>query len=309
MLHPEVKKYLEETAGQKSIEQLTVEENRQRMRETIDVSGAPQAVAKVEEVTIPVEDGTIQLRIYTPEGEGPFPVLVYFHGGGWVLGDLDVVDRPLRAITNLSGYLIVSVDYRLAPEHRFPTAPLDCYAAVKWVAESITAYNGNPDILVVGGDSAGGNLAAVVTLMAREKQGPDISYQILIYPGTDFSEPKPSYEENGEGYGFTKKAIEWYSHHYLRDDERTNPLASPLLAASHAGLPPALVITAEYDPYRDEGELYAARLQEEGVPVEVTRYEGMIHGFFRMTRLFEQSRELQQQIAATLTGLTRSAGE
>jgi acetyl esterase len=228
--------------------------------------------------------GGVPARVYRPSAQRPLPTLVYFHGGGWVLGDVDVYDGTVRDLANASGCMVVSVDYRLAPEHKFPAAADDAFAATAWVAENAGEIGADPGRLAVGGDSAGGNLAAAVTLMARDRGGPKIAFQLLIYPVTDQSFETPSYHENAEGYGLTRKQMMWFSGHYLRGPaDADDPLASPLRAESLRGLPPALVITAGYDPLRDEAEQYAVRLKAAGVEVQVERYPGLIHGFFGMT--------------------------
>jgi acetyl esterase len=243
-------------------------------------TAAPAPVHAVEERRA----GGVPVRVYRPSAARPLPSLVYFHGGGWVLGDLDVYDGTVRDLANASGCLVVSVDYRLAPEHKFPAAADDAFAATAWVADNAAEIGADPERLAVGGDSAGGNLAAAVTLMARGRGGPKIAFQLLIYPVTDQAFDTVSYQENAEGYGLTRKQMMWFSGHYLRSPvDADDPLASPLRASSLRGLPPALVITAGYDPLRDEAEQYAERLKADGVDVRVERYPGLIHGFFGMT--------------------------
>ena len=291
-LDPQVQAYLEQEAALNlpPINQQTPEQLRQGIRAELATLGEPEPVAKVENRLIPGPAGDIPIRIYTPQGSGPFPVLVYFHGGGWVVCDLDTHDGLCRSFANQAGCLVVSVDYRLAPEHKFPAAPLDSYAATKWVAEHATTLNGDPTRIAIGGDSAGGNLTAVVTMMARERGGPSLIFQLMLCPGTDFTMSTPSIDENATGYGLTKDDMIWFTNHYLNhEDEKRDPLASPLLATDFSGLPPALIITAEYDPIRDEGEQYGQRLQEAGVPATVSRYDGMIHGFIGTP--FEQGKQ------------------
>jgi acetyl esterase len=228
-------------------------------------AGPPEEMARVENLEVPGPAGPIPVRVYVPEGDGPFPVLVYFHGGGWVIGNLDSHDVALRALANRAGTVVASVDYRLAPEHPFPAAPEDCYAATVWAATEIGAFGGDPARLAVGGDSAGGNLAAVVSQMARDRGGPAIVYQLLVYPCVDASMSSASFAENGDGYLLTKGWMDWFYGHYLTSPtDADNPLVSPSRAESLAGLPPALVITAEFDPLRDEGEAYAAALRAAG---------------------------------------------
>ena len=279
---------------------LSVEDARKMMDMMAELSGLiPESVAKVEDRLISGPAGHIRVRVYTPQGSGPFPALVFFHGGGFVLCSIETEDELCRAVTNAAGCIVVSVDYRLAPEHRFPAAADDCYAATKWVAENSDAIGGDPTRIAVGGDSAGGNLAAVVALMARHRGTPALVYQLLIYPVTNFAFTTPSYQENAEGYFLTRDAMVWHWNLYLQNEaDGHNTYASPLQAQDLYGLPPALVITAEFDPLRDEGEAYAARLREAGVPVVCTRYNGMLHGFLSMP--VEKGKKARQEVAAGL---------
>lgn len=243
--------------------------------------GAPQEVASVRDVSIPGADFTIAARVYTPTGgTEPRPAIVFFHGGGWVIGSLNTHDKRARALANASGAVVVAVDYRLAPEHKFPCAAEDAYLAVSWVASSAAALGVDAARLAVFGDSAGANLSTVAALMARERGGPALAAQILICPVTNYAFDTQSYASNGQGYNLTTDSMRWFWGHYLRSDaDGASPYASPLRASSLAGLPPAVVITAEFDPLRDEGEAYAAALSAAGVPVVTKRYDGMIHGF------------------------------
>jgi acetyl esterase len=242
--------------------------------------------------------GEIPVRIYTPCGTPPFPVLVYYHGGGWVIGDLDSHDDLCRALANRADTLVVSVDYRLAPEHKFPAAVEDAYATLHWVREQSGSLQADPARIAVGGDSAGGNLAAVVSYLAREQSGPRPTAQVLIYPAVTASEEMESRRLFGAGYLLTQTAINWFIGHYLNHaSEMTDPRVSPLAISDLRGLPQALVITAEYDPLRDEGEQYAARLYRAGVPVTQTRYPGMIHDFVRLFRVLDEGQKAVQQIA------------
>jgi acetyl esterase len=265
------------------------------------LSGPPAAVAKVEDRKIPGPAGEISVRIYTPAGSGPFPVLLFFHGGGWVIGDLDTQDGPCRTLANNAGCVVVSVDYRLAPEHKFPAAPEDTYAATKWVAGNANSINVDASRIAVGGDSAGGNLTAVTAQMARDRGGPQLAFQLLIYPVTDAACDTASYRDNASDYLLTSEMMQWFWNHYVRSPaDRQNPMASPLRARSLTGLPPALVQTAEFDPLRDEGEAYVSRLKEAGVPVKLTRYQGMIHGFFGMGSLIDQANSAIAEAAGAL---------
>lgn len=302
-LHPQAKAFLDylKSLGGAPIHTLSPEQNRRGMGYLIKKATLPQQpVAAVQERVIPVQDGEIKMRVYTPEGEGPFPLLVYFHGGGWVMGDLETFDAPLRALTNAAQTIVVSVDYRLAPEYKFPTALNDCYAATKWVAENAPALNGDAARIAVSGESAGGNLAAVVALMARDLAFPPLYYQVLIYPVTDLSREYPSLGKF-DGYFIGREDMRYFEKHYLRtEEERQNAYVSPLLAGDLAGLPPALVVTAGYDPLRDEGEAYAQRLREAGVAVDYYCYEDMIHGFFGFAGMMDRGKELIALIARCL---------
>ena len=240
-----------------------------------------EAVHEVRDFTIPGPGGPIPVRLYRPEPASPAPVLIYFHGGGWVIGDIESHDHVCRGLANATPCVVISVDYRLGPEARFPAAVEDAYAATEWIANHADELGIDGGRIAVGGDSAGGNLAAVVTQLARDGSGPRLIYQLLVYPGTDMRMAWPSVEENADGPLLTKAAMDWFVSHYLRSEaDRNDPQASPLLASSLRDLPPAFILTAECDPIRDEGEAYAARLRESGVAVEMKRYAGMPHGFF-----------------------------
>jgi acetyl esterase len=227
---------------------------------------------------------------------------VYFHGGGWTIGSVDSFDPVCRALANRAGCAVLSVDYRLSPEHRFPAAVDDAWAATVWAAAHAAELGADPERLVVAGDSAGGNLAAVVALQARDAGGPPIAFQYLIYPATDLrSDDWPSYRENGEGYFLEQRDMEWFVDNYLASRGHTEDWrVSPAAAASHAGLPPALIQTAEYDPLRDQGEAYGDLLRAAGVPVRVTRYPGMIHGFMSFIDALDASKTALDETAAQL---------
>lgn len=235
--------------------------------------------------------GSLPLRIYSPGGQGPFPLIAFFHGSGFVVCSLDTHDAMCRNLCAGTGSVVVSVDYRLAPEHKFPAATDDCLAATRWIAANAGALNGDVARLVVAGDSAGGNLAAVTALRIRDEGGPKLAGQLLVYPVTDHgSGALPSMTENAEGYGLTRQGMQWFWNHYLsRAADGLHPHASPLRAADLTGLPPALVITAQYDPLRDEGEAYADALRKAGVAVELQRWDGMNHGFFFFPGLVDRA--------------------
>jgi acetyl esterase len=307
-LDPQVKEILEETAalGLPVYHDLSPTEARKQMLDLTPPVDPLLTVKRVEDRRIPGPGGEIPIRLYYPSGDPPFAVLVYFHGGGWVIGDLDTHHGVCHALAKTSGCLVVSVDYRLAPEHCHPAAVEDAYAATNWVAENSDAIQADPDRFAVGGDSAGGHLAAVVALMARDRKGPRIDLQILIYPITNYDFNTPSYIENKEGYMLTRDLMKWFWRHYIKDEgEAYHPYVSPLQAENLNDLPPALIITAEYDPLRDEGEAYGKRLQEAGVKVTLSRYPGMIHAFIRMSPRLEKAKEAIDEIAGTLRGALR----
>jgi acetyl esterase len=255
-------------------------------------------VASVRDVSLPVPGGRIIARVFTPVGPPPLPALVYFHGGGWVTGDLDTHDGICRTLVNEAGAVVASIDYRRAPEFAYPTAAEDAYAATAWVAANAGELGVDRGRLAVVGDSAGGNLAAVVSLMARDRHGPVIALQALIYPVTDCDFERSSYRECGDGYLLTRAAMRHYWDQYAPGlSDRQAPYAAPLRATDLTGLPPALVITAEYDPLRDEGEVYAARLRDAGVSVTLSRYPGQIHGFFRYVDVMDQARQAVAEVA------------
>ncbi|WP_229401478.1 alpha/beta hydrolase [Micromonospora okii] len=269
--------------------------------------GDVEPVREVRDATVPGPAGDLPVRVYRPAGAGRLPTLVYFFGGGWTLGSVDTADGICRRLANATGCQVVTVGYRLAPEHPFPAAVHDCDAAVRWLAGHADEFGVDPDRLAVGGDSAGGNLAAAVTLLARERGGPALAAQLLVYPNTDQRErDDPAGEQ--DPLLFNRHSVAWYRGHYLPDPaDAADPLASPLLADDLTGLPPALVVTAEYDPLREEGERYAERLRAAGVPVELARYDGMIHGFFAMPGAFEAGRHAQDRAAAFLRDRLGSA--
>jgi acetyl esterase len=260
-----------------------------------------EEVPAVADHRVPVEGGEITVRLYAPAGVGPHPVLVYYHGGGWVIGDLYTHDGLCRSIVNAAGCAVASVDYRLAPEFKFPVAVEDSYAALRWVAANGPRLGLDSARLAVGGDSAGGNLAAVMALLARDRRGPRILLQVLVYPVTNYDFGPASYTENATGYVLTTEDMRWFWRHYLsREEQGREVTASPFRAKSVADLPPALVMTAGCDPLRDEGDAYAARLRDAGVAVTLSQYPGMFHGFLRMTRILDQARAALDEIASAL---------
>jgi acetyl esterase len=274
---------------------------RQAMAAMPGSGGAVEEVARVESRTLPGPAGEIPVRIYAPSAARGLPVLVYFHGGGFVVGSLDTHDGTCRSLANAIGCAVVSVDYRLAPEHKFPAGPEDCYAATRWVAEKGAEIGVDGSRVAVGGDSAGGNLAAVVALMARDRRGPALRHQLLVYPVANHDFGTASYEENKQGYLLSREMMRWFWNHYLvTPEDGKNPYASPLRATSFASLPPAHVITAGFDPLRDEGEALAARLAQAGVPTTQVRYDGMFHGFFSMGAMIDAGKRAVAEAAAAV---------
>ena len=308
-LDPQVKQIMEQVAALGLPDAHTVSPAEARANAKKRPRAPGPEVAKVEDRTIPGPDGQVPVRIYTPEGDGPFPILAWYHGGGWVIGDLDMADGTARNLCVGAQCVVVSVDYRLAPETKFPGPAEDCWAATKWMVDNASSINGDPTRLAVGGDSAGGNLAAAMCLMAADLGGPEIALQLLVYPVTDVNFNTVSYSENGEGYSLSKVGMQWFWDHYINGDEdAVNPYAAPLQAKSLAGQPPALVITAEYDPLRDEGEAYAKRLREASVETTATRYDGMIHGFFSMGAVVDKGKQAVDEASAALRNAFARSG-
>jgi len=302
-LDPQAQKVVDALAALnlKAFKDSTPAEARESMRSRTAALGPFEEVAAVADHRVPVTGGEITVRVYRPAGVGPHPVLVFYHGGGWVIGDLYTHDGICRSIVNAAGCAVASVDYRLAPEFKYPTPVDDSYAGLLWVVANATRLGLDAARVAVGGDSAGGNLAAVMALMARDRRGPRLLLQILVYPVTNYDFNTISYRENATGFVLSTEDMRWFWRHYLsREEQGREPLVSPLLAKSLADLPPALVITAGCDPLRDEGEAYAGRLRDAGVAVTLTQYSGMFHGFLRMTRILDQSRILLDEIATAL---------
>ena len=304
-VHPEAQQLLDALAqeGLPPFEELTVPAARAAAQGFLQLQGDAVDVASVVNRSLPGPAGEIPIRVYTPRGveAGALPAVVYFHGGGWVIGDLEVVDKPCRQLAASSGAVVVSVDYRLAPEHRYPAAFDDCYAATAWVAEHADEVGVDPARVAVAGDSAGGNLAAAVAIAARDRSGPALAAQLLIYPVTDFKFDTASYRDNAEGYLLNKASIQWFWAHYLGAQDLTkDPYACPARADNLVGLPPAYVATCEYDPLRDEGEAYARRLEEAGVPVTARRFDGMLHGFLWSLAVIPSGQPILDDLADVL---------
>ena len=307
-LDPQVEAYRRErhAAGARPLHELSVAQAREE--ELAEPEPAlPEPVAGLLQRVLPGPGSEIHVRVYVPEAGRPLPVLMYFFGGGWVVGSLAAADPVCRRLANATPCAVVSVAYRRAPENPFPAGLEDCYAATCWVAEHGAALGLDPGRIAVGGASAGGNLAAAVALLAREREGPTLAFQLLVYPPLDHRAELSSTREPLDPLFFGREDLAWCWSHYLAEPEDgDNPLASPLQAEELCGLPTALIITAELDPLRDQGELYAARLGEAGVPVELRRFEGAVHGFFSKAALFDSGVEAQALAASALRHAFRS---
>jgi acetyl esterase len=307
-LHPQILQVIEamQRAGLKPIEALTPAEARRQMEETAKSRKAePLPVGEVGERAIPGPAGPIRVRLYWPEGRGAeaggVPAIAYYHGGGHVIGSLDTHDLIARNLCHGAEALVMSVDYRMGPEHKFPAAVEDSFAALEWLHANAAGLGADPERLGVHGDSAGGNLAAVMALTARDRGGPRLLLQSLVYPIADYTLSAPSYQTYAEGYGLlTRAAMQWFQRHYLRSTaDAEDWRASPIRAASLAGVAPAIVVTAECDVLHDDGTNYAAALRHAGVPVEYREYPGMIHAFFGMVPAVDDAMNAQRAVWAT----------
>ena len=301
-LHPQCKTFLDQLAamGGPPLHELTPLEARGMVLPP-ELGRPERSIHRVEDRVLPGPSGPIPVRVYTPAPGAAWPALIYFHGGGYLLGNLDMCDRQCREMAHLAGCVVVSVDYRLAPEHRFPAAIDDAFDATSYVADHPREFGIDPEAIAVGGESSGGNLAAVTALKGRDRGTPRLIFQLLVYPHVDFDDDSPSMREFADGHFLTRAAIEYFAGHYLpgRTDRR-EPRVSPMRAESLEGLPSAFVVTAECDPLRDQGEAYAARLERAGVRVRQKRYEGMIHPFFSLGGIIDSGRTAVTDAAAAL---------
>jgi acetyl esterase len=306
---PHMQKVLDalKSLGGKPVETLTPQEARKQptpadaVKKVLTDAGkstAPEAGVTVKDMNVPGAGGNIPVHIYTPEGKGPFPVMVYYHGGGFVIADTKVYDASPRALAKMAKAIMVAVDYRQAPEHPFPAAPEDAYAAYLWTLAHAQEFGGDPASVAVGGESAGGNLATVVSLMARDKKAKLPVHQLLVYPVVDNDMNNASYERNANAKPLNKPMMAWFFKYYGAD--ATNPYALPSKAASLKGLPPATVIAAEIDPLLSEGRAYADRLKKDGVPVDYKEYKGVTHEFFGMGAVVPEARDAETYAAKAL---------
>lgn len=297
VLHP---KPLEKLNAQEARMQPTPADAVKALLKKQGKSTDPEPVAKVEDSTIPGPAGAIPIRVYTPDGSGPFPVLVYFHGGGWVIADLNTYDSTPRALVNLTHAVVISVEYRHAPENKFPAAHEDAYAATQYVLKNAVQMNGDPMRVAVGGESAGGNLAASVCLMARDRKGMMPVYQMLVYPVTNYAFDTPSYKENAKAKPLNKPMMQWFFRQTIKSPaDGKNPYLS-ILRANVAGVPPATVITDQIDPLRSEGKAYADRLEAAGIKVRYRNYDGVTHEFFGMGAVVDKAKDANQYAAEGL---------
>jgi acetyl esterase len=302
-LHPQIVQVLDAMAKAelRPIEDMTPAEARAQMEATARARKAePLPVARVEERMIPGPAGEIRLRLYWPNAPAPAPAIVYYHGGGHVIGSLDTHDLVARNLCAGVDAVVASVDYRMGPEHKFPAAVEDCVAALSWVHANAASLGIDPGRVGVHGDSAGANLAAVVALTARDAGGPKLRLQSLVYPVGDYTLSGASYNKYAQGYGvLTRDAMAWFARHYLRSPaDAEDWRASPIKAASHEGVAPAVVVVAEFDVLHDDGEAYAEALRRAGVPVEYREYPGMIHGFLGMVPVVDDAMNAQRQVWA-----------
>ena len=307
-LHPQIQQALKAMADARlrPIESMTPPEARAQMAAMAKARAAaspPTEVGRIEEREIPGPAGAMRARFYWPKGaSGPVPAILYYHGGGHVIGDLDTHDGQARNLCQGAGALLVSIDDRMGPEHRFPAAVEDCWAALVWLHANAASLGADPARLAVAGDSAGANLAGVIALMARDAGGPALRLQLLVYPVGDYNMTGESYQRYANGYGvLTRDAMAWFQGHYLNKPEEANDWrASPLLAASHRGVAPAFIVIGECDVLADDGQRYVEALRKAGVPVESKLYPGMIHGFFGMAPSVDGAVEAQADACAAL---------
>ena len=309
---PQMQAVLDQLAklGPKPIEKLSPEEARKQpspadavmaLLKSQGKSTAPEPVAKVEDKTFPGPAMAVPIRIYTPTGSGPFPVILFIHGGGWVIANLDTYDASARALTNAAQAVVVSTHYRQAPEHKFPAAHDDTWAAYEWVLKNAKSFNGDATTVAVAGESAGGNMAAAIAIAARDRKVQMPTHQLLIYPVANHAFDTPSYQENAVAKPLGKAGMQWFFGHYLKSDaDGANPRVSILRATNLKGVPPATVITAQIDPLRSEGEMYAKKLQDAGVKVHYQNFDGVTHEFFGMAAVVDKAKQAVQLAGSQL---------
>ncbi len=305
-LHPQTKALLEQAAASNTpqLDDGTPEEGRTVFATTTSMLGIPpRPVKEVKEIQIPGPNGPIRTVVITPNqtGSGPLPILIYFHGGGWVIGSPETHKGETHYFADAAQCIVLVPDYRKGPEHRFPAAPQDCYAVLEWAAANAASLGADSSRIAVAGDSAGGNLSAVVAQMTRDRNGPPLALQLLVYPATQMGSDTQSFKDFAEGYFLTARAMHWFYNHYVATKaEWDDPLASPLLADNLQGLAPAFIMTAGFDPLRDEGAAYADKLKAAGVPVEYVCYDEQIHGFVSLAGALDDGQAFLQRASAVL---------
>lgn len=305
-LHPQTKALLEQAAASNTpqLDDGTPEEGRNVFATTTNMLGIPpRPVKEVKEIQIPGPNGPIRTVVITPNhtGNAPLPMLIYYHGGGWVIGSPETHKGETHYYADAAQCIVLVPDYRKGPEHRFPAAPQDCYAVLEWAAANASSLGADSSRIAVAGDSAGGNLSAVVSHMARDRNGPSIALQLLVYPATRMGPDTQSFKDFAEGYFLTARAMHWFYNHYMATKaEWDDPLASPLLSDNLRGLPPAFIMTAGFDPLRDEGAAYADKLKAAGVPVEYVCYDEQIHGFVSLAGALDDGQAFLQRASAVL---------
>jgi acetyl esterase len=297
-------KPIETLSPQEARQQPTPADAVKKVLSDMGKSTAPEAGVTVKDMSVPVDGGSVPVHIYTPEGKGPFPVMVYYHGGGFVIADTKTYDASPRALAKMAKAIMVSVDYRQAPEHKFPTAPNDAYAAYLWTTQHAAEFNGDPKRVAVGGESAGGNLATVVSMMARDKHAQMPLHELLVYPVVDNDMNTPSYQRNANAKPLNKPMMAWFFKHYGADP--ANPYALPMKAQSLKGLPAATIVAAEIDPLMSEGQAYADKLKKDGVKVDYKLYKGVTHEFFGMGAVVPEAKDAEQFAA---DGLKKAFGK
>lgn len=308
-LDPQAQEILQKAkaSGLPPVYTLPVDQARKRMRDAFISGTPPEPVKLVEDLRIPGPNNGLPLRVYHPNPDERLPVLVFFHGGGWTINDLDTHDAVCRKLANDAGSAVISVDYRLAPEYKYPFGLEDAYLATQWVEDNASVIKCDASRIAVGGDSSGGTMATGVSMLSRDRNGPNIIFQVLAYPVTDYYMPgTSSYVENATGYSLNRDFMIWFWTNYLPDGANLDdPYLCPLRANDLSKLPPALIMTGEYDPLRDEGRRYAERLREAGVKVDYKHYDDQMHGFIMQFRVIDRARIALEYIAASLREVFR----
>jgi acetyl esterase len=313
---PQMKAVLDQLAalGGKPIEKLSPQQARKQPTPADAVkallqkqgkSADPEPVGSVQNTTVPGPAGPVPVRVYTPAGEGPFPVIVYIHGGGWVIATVDTYDSSPRAMVNLTNAVVVSVEYRKAPEHKFPAAHEDCYAVLQYVMKHAGGMKGDPKRVAVMGESAGGNMASAICMMARDRKGMMPRYEVLVYPVADTNVNTPSYKRNANAKPLNKPMMQWFFRNTVKSASDANNRYLAILKGNVRGLPPTTVITAEIDPLMSEGAAYASKLKQAGIPVQYRNYTGVTHEFFGMGAAVDKAKDAEQFAAEGLKAAFR----